>query len=197
MQSRCRRFPSVTIRRTSQFVANCIRWTLWPSLAATGVVLIAGRPILWLFGHEFVSGYSLLFILSFGLLARAAVGPIDELINMLGEQKTCALVYAGAFAFNLVACLALIPRFGTMGAAVSTSAALLAESIALFLVAKRKLGLISVIWAISVMRAKAHARAGTGESSSPMNEPSCEASAGYGAKTSNRPRLLQLERMRS
>jgi O-antigen/teichoic acid export membrane protein len=105
-----------------------------------------GRPILWLFGPEFVEGYPLLFILSLGLLARAAVGPIERLLNMLGEQKTCAVVYAGAFALNLVGCFALIPGFGATGAAISTSTALIAESIALFLVTKRRLGLTSFVW---------------------------------------------------
>jgi O-antigen/teichoic acid export membrane protein len=85
---------------SSDFVANCVRWTFWPSVAATAAILAMGRPILWLFGSEFVDGYSLLFILCLGLLARAAVGPIERLLNMLGEQKTCALVYAGAFALK-------------------------------------------------------------------------------------------------
>jgi O-antigen/teichoic acid export membrane protein len=133
--------------RLEGFVAHCVRWTFWPTLAAAGAILVVGHPVLWLFGPEFVEGYPLLFILCLGLLARAAVGPIDELINMLGEQKICALVYAGAFAFNLVTCLALIPRFGATGAAVSTSAALFVESIALFTVAKRRLQLTSFIWA--------------------------------------------------
>ena len=128
------------------FVANCVRWTFWPSLAVTAVILALGRPILWLFGPDFVEGYSLLFILCLGLLARASVGPIERLLNMLGEQKTCALVYASAFVLNLAGCFALIPRWGTTGAAISTSVALIAESIALFLVTKRRLGLTSFIW---------------------------------------------------
>ena len=53
-----------------------------------------------------------MFILALGLVARAAVGPVERLLNMLGEQRACALVYAFAFALNLVLCLVLIPRFG-------------------------------------------------------------------------------------
>lgn len=132
--------------RLAEFVAKCIRWTFWPSLAVTAGILVLGRSILWLFGPDFVAGYSLLFILCLGLLARAAVGPIDELLNMLGEQKYCALVYAGAFAFNLVACLVLIPRFGTAGAAISTSTVLIAEFITLFIVTKSRLGVSSFVW---------------------------------------------------
>ena len=41
------------------------------------------------------SGYYLMFILAVGLLARASVGPAERLLNMLGERRSCALVYAG------------------------------------------------------------------------------------------------------
>jgi O-antigen/teichoic acid export membrane protein len=148
--SAAHRFAEYNVDRNSKlladFVLNCVRWTFWPSLAATAVILALGRPILWLFGPEFVDGYSLLFILCVGLLARASVGPIERLLNMLGEQKLCALVYAGAFALNLAGCFFLIPRLGSTGAAISTSVALVAESVALFLVAKSRLGLTSFIW---------------------------------------------------
>ena len=34
----------------SAFLAQSIRWTFWPSLAATALLLAFGKPILWLFG---------------------------------------------------------------------------------------------------------------------------------------------------
>ena len=40
---------------------------------------------------------------------------------MLGEQRICALVYAGAFALNLALCIVLIPHFGVAGAAIATA----------------------------------------------------------------------------
>lgn len=132
--------------RLAAFLADAIRWTFWPSLAMVGVILALGRPILWLFGPAYLDGYPLLFILSLGLLARAAVGPIERLLNMLGEQKICALVYAGAFACNVVLCFFLIPRFGSTGAATATAAALSFESVALFLVTKRRLGFHVFVW---------------------------------------------------
>jgi O-antigen/teichoic acid export membrane protein len=60
---------------------------------------------------------------------------------MLGEQRTCACVYAVAFASNLVGCLALIPAYGATGAAISTASALLVESALLFWVTRQRLGL--------------------------------------------------------
>lgn len=128
------------------FLSESIRWTFWPSLAATAAILALGRPFLWLFGPRFLDGYSLMFILALGPLARSAIGPVERLLNMVGEQRACALVYAGAFAFNLAACVVLIPRLGIHGAAIATAAAVLVESSLLFWVTKRRLGLHVFIW---------------------------------------------------
>ncbi len=73
-----------------------------------------------------------MFILAIGLLSRAAVGPAERLLNMLGERKQCATIYAIAFAINLALCVFLIPRLGIEGAAAATSTALVAESLMLF-----------------------------------------------------------------
>ena len=126
--------------RLASFFAETIKWTFWPSLLACALILACGRPLLALFGESFVRGYDVMFILAVGMLARAAVGPAERLLNMLGERKQCAFVYAGAFAVNLVMCVILIPHLGIEGAAAATSTALVVESIMLYLVAKRRLG---------------------------------------------------------
>jgi len=126
--------------RLAAFFAETIKWTFWPSLAACALILAAGRPLLGLFGAGFESGYAVMFILAVGMLARATVGPAERLLNMLGERKQCAFIYAAAFAINLALCVILIPRIGIEGAGVATSSALVVESIMLYLVAKRRLG---------------------------------------------------------
>jgi O-antigen/teichoic acid export membrane protein len=104
------------------------------------MILAFGRPLLALFSANFESGYIVMFILSVGMLARAAVGPAERLLNLLGERNHCAFVYAVAFAINLVLWVILIPRIGIEGAAVETLTAIMAKSIMLYLVAKRRLG---------------------------------------------------------
>ena len=127
-------------QRLASFFAETIKWTFWPSLAACALILAFGRPLLALFGDNFERGYGVMFILAVGMLARAAVGPAERLLNMLGERKQCAFIYAAAFAINLVLCVILIPRIGIEGVGVATSSALVAESIMFYLVAKRRLG---------------------------------------------------------
>jgi O-antigen/teichoic acid export membrane protein len=145
----------------SAFLADSIKWTFWPSLAATGIILALGKPFLWLFGPQFVEGYYLMFILAVGPLARATVGPVERLLNMVGEQRVCAMVYATAFATNIALCVALIPHFGVAGAAIAISAAMIVESVLLFLVTKWRLGLHVFIWRPRGAR--------SGEASSPQD----------------------------
>jgi len=127
--------------RLSAYVAHAIQWTFWPSLAATLALLAFGKPLLWLFGAQFVGGYDIMFIAAIGLVVRAAIGPVERLLNMLGHQHICALAYALAFAMNVVLCVALIPRFGGHGAAAATSLALIFETALLFWIVRRRLGL--------------------------------------------------------
>ena len=127
-------------RRLASFFRETVHWTFWPSLAVCAAILAFGRPLLSLFGAGFEAGYGLMFILAVGLLARASVGPAERLLNMIGERKQCAIVYAVAFVINLLLCVILIPHLGIEGAAAATSAALIAESLMFSWVAKRRLG---------------------------------------------------------
>ena len=113
--------------RLRQFFRRTVRWTFWPSLVICGVILALGNPLLLLFGPGFDDGYSAMVILAFGMIARAAVGPAERLLNMLGDRKPCAAAYALAFVINLALCFVLIPRFGIDGAAAATSTALVVE----------------------------------------------------------------------
>jgi O-antigen/teichoic acid export membrane protein len=127
--------------RLSAYVAHAIKWTFWPSVAATALLLAFGKPLLWLFGPQFVAGYDIMFIAAIGLVVRSAIGPVERLLNMLGHQHVCALAYASAFAMNVVLCVLLIPRFGGHGAAAATSLALVFETVLLFWIVRRRLGL--------------------------------------------------------
>src|SRR5205085_11087148 len=44
----------------SAFIAQSIKWTFWPSLAATALLLGSARPTLGPFGPQFTDAYSLM-----------------------------------------------------------------------------------------------------------------------------------------
>jgi len=79
-------------------------------------------------------------------MARASIGPVEKLLTMLGHQTLCAWVYAGAFVANIALNFALVPWFGLIGAGIATSSALVLETILLFILTKRRLGLHVFYW---------------------------------------------------
>jgi O-antigen/teichoic acid export membrane protein len=134
------------------FAAGTVQWIFWLSLALTLVILAAGQPLLMLFGPEYVAAQPVMMILAVGMLARASVGPAERLLTMLGHQRICAWAYVAAFAFNFGACVLLVPNYGTIGAAVATAGGFIVESIALFIIAKRSLGLHMFVWRPGAVR---------------------------------------------
>lgn len=122
----------------ASFARMTVSWTFWPSLGLGLVLLAAGKPLLSLFGPGFDEGYTLLFLLVPGVLARAAVGPAESLLTMTGYQNACAAIYSAALALNIGLNVLLIPEFGIWGAALATAAATLFEAGALALTVWRK-----------------------------------------------------------
>ncbi len=132
--------------KLAQLLSDAMRWTFYPSLAAVLGMLIMGKPLLWLFGPQFMDGYVYIAVLSVGLLARSAAGPSERFLSMLGHQYLCISIYMMTFAVNLILCIVLIPRLGPLGAAIAGSMALCLESILLFSTIRWRLGYRVSIW---------------------------------------------------
>jgi O-antigen/teichoic acid export membrane protein len=144
--------------RLEDFVRDTLHWTFWPSLAMVSLLLLFGRPLLGLFGPNFIDGYPLLFIISIGLVVRASIGPAESLLTMAGQHNICAAVYTAAFALSVALNFALIPRYGLQGAAAATTLALVAEAIAVYVLTVTRLGIhCSIVAALWPRRAAAGA----------------------------------------
>ena len=128
------------------FVKDAVNWTFWPSLGAAALILLLGKPLLWLFGPQFTSGDPVMFILVIGFLIRSSMGPAEFLLNMMGQQRACAINLASAAVLNIVLNLVLVPAYGLLGAATATATALATVAILNYLVARRRLGLNIAIW---------------------------------------------------
>lgn len=129
-------------------VRDGVRWTFWPSLAMTAIMLAAGKPLLSLFGPQFVEGYPVMCVLAVAILARAAIGPADALLTMSGAQADCArslMIAAGA---NLALNVVLVPKFGIIGAAIAVALSMILGAVLNWRTANRRLGLDVGIWAV-------------------------------------------------
>lgn len=144
------RFAALNVRgeraELVSFVSDAVRWTFWPSLAAALAILAFGKPLLALFGPGFTNGYSVMFVLVLGFLGRAAMGPSEFILNMLGQQKVCAVIIASMAGLNIVLNCLLVPRFGMTGAAIATASVLVLGAGLNTFFAQRRLGLSIGIW---------------------------------------------------
>jgi O-antigen/teichoic acid export membrane protein len=122
-------------------VSRSVRWTFIPSAAVTAGILLVGYPVLAGFGEKFTDAYPLMFILAVGILAKAATGPADTILNMLGHQRASAVSIGLAAIVSIVLNVVLIQLWGVTGAAIATSAALVAASIFNWFAARQLEGL--------------------------------------------------------
>lgn len=120
-------------------------WTFWPTVAAVSLILLAGYPMLWMFGPAFVDGYPVLVVLGVGFIARAAFGQAEDLLIMLGHQRLNLQTVVVALVANVVLNLALIPHFGLIGAAAATSLTMVARAFALSVLARKIVGVSTVV----------------------------------------------------
>jgi O-antigen/teichoic acid export membrane protein len=105
------------------YAAQATRWTFLPSVAAASLTALAAPLLLLLFGKGFSGGGLVTAVLLLGLLARASVGPAEQLLVMTDHQLASAYAYAWAFLVNLGLGLALVPAWGGVGAAAATACA--------------------------------------------------------------------------
>jgi O-antigen/teichoic acid export membrane protein len=123
-----------------RLVHESVRWTFYPSLVVTLTILALGIPLLSQFGHGFTEAYPLMFILAVGVLARAATGPSELILNMLGHQRACAISLATAAVVSISLNAVLIPILGLMGASIATASALTTAAFLNWRAAKRLSG---------------------------------------------------------
>lgn len=129
-------------------VRDAVRLTFWPSLAIAAVMLAAGRPLLSLFGPGFEDGFPVMCILAVAIIARAAIGPAEALLNMTGGQADCARALVIAALANLILSLILTPLLGITGAAFAVASAMMLGAFLNWRAVRRRLGIDVGIWAV-------------------------------------------------
>jgi O-antigen/teichoic acid export membrane protein len=94
------------------------------------VFIISPEPYLAiLFTEEYTVAALAVTILALGYLLSSSVGPENMVITGLGYSKYTLLNTALMLGVNITLNVALVPRFGIIGAAVGTSVALTVRSI--------------------------------------------------------------------
>ncbi|MEM1289121.1 MAG: lipopolysaccharide biosynthesis protein [Pseudomonadota bacterium] len=136
-------------------VADALNWTFWPTVALAVLLGSVGSLILSIFGEGFEAGLPFLLVLLFGVIIRSTVGPAESMLTMGDAQKTAAWIYALVFVANVCLNIVLIPTIGLIGAAIATAIAMLLETVLLFVMVKKRHGIVSFIGAIKHLQAAA------------------------------------------
>ena len=128
-------------------VVRTARLASLATLAVGAAVLAAAPLLLGLFGPGFSASAGVLAILIGGVALQSAFGPAEDLLNMLGGERLCALISVACLALAVGLCLALIPAFGVTGAAIAMAVSNVARGFALSLAARGRLGLATHVLA--------------------------------------------------
>jgi O-antigen/teichoic acid export membrane protein len=121
------------------------RLAAWGASAAMLIAVlplaVLGKPLLGWFGHEFVAGYPVLLILLSAAAINAFSGSADLLLAMTGNHRLNTMVALLSGVLNVALSLILVPRYGVIGAAVSTFVSLTFWNLAVLLMVRRELAI--------------------------------------------------------
>lgn len=140
------------IRRSAQLAT---------SVAFAGAVLLSifGGLLLSFFGPEFTSVHGFIPVLCLGIVLACALGPGEDVLTMLGEERACSIAFLLALLINLVVALSLVPMLGPVGAALGAVTGLTARGVLMAWFARKRLGLVLPVFAggKNVSRGELHA----------------------------------------
>jgi O-antigen/teichoic acid export membrane protein len=136
-----RRLPSLYFRKNHQEFER----TLQLMAEVTALCVISGLPMIWigapyllgLFGPHFASQQWVLIVLAIGTAVQAAGGPAAAILQLTGHEGKYVPVVAGNVVLRLLGFVVLIPSFGVLGAAISTTTSLALATIALNVLCRR------------------------------------------------------------
>jgi O-antigen/teichoic acid export membrane protein len=131
-----------------RLVGGLLPWTAIPALGVFALLIVLGDTLLGLFGSGFEVARPALVVLAAGHLASVLAGPVGVLLNMTGHHVQCARTLAGAALLNAVLNVALIPRWGLLGAATATAVAILLSRLRLLRLVRTRLALEPSVWGL-------------------------------------------------
>jgi O-antigen/teichoic acid export membrane protein len=93
--------------------------TFWLTIPSVALTLVAGYPLLHLFGPAFVAAYPCLALLGLAYVIRGATGQAAELLVVQGRYRLSLLIVSISVATCILLMLLLVPLWGINGAAAA------------------------------------------------------------------------------
>ncbi len=130
----------------SSLVREQARWTSFATAIVAMGVLASAPLLLGFFGSGFGSSVPILAVLVLGSAITSLFGPGEDVLVMLGGERLCAAITAGALVLAALLILALVPWLGLIGAAVAMCIASALRALAMALGARRLHGLSTPVF---------------------------------------------------
>lgn len=127
------------------FVNKATRIVTVLTLPVALFIILFSAQILHYFGPGFEAGALSLIFITLGALFNAMTGNVDQILNMTNHQNLVRNIMFIGFLINIVGNLFLIPKYGYLGAAISSFVVnIIVNSIFVFAI-KKKLGFYTFI----------------------------------------------------
>ena len=111
------------------------------AIASALALIVLGRPLLGLFGPEFVAAQPVLLVLLAGGVANAFTGVVAYYMTLTGHERQALVIFIAALVLSVGLNILLIPRFGAVGSAIASSSALAAWNLAMWAYVRRTVGI--------------------------------------------------------
>ncbi len=128
------------LKELNSLYQDVSRWVFTGGLVIFLISAALGRDILAVLGPKFVSGWTVLVVISAAQLFNSSVGPTQRMLAMTRHQKILMMSTVGSAILGVITSFALTPTFGALGAAVATGSAIVIGNAAMLLAVRKKLG---------------------------------------------------------
>ena len=126
-------------------VTTIARWVFFLSILIAVLLIALGKPILSLFGEQFIQAYHVLIVCIIGQVINAFAGSVGMLLNMTGNHTQVAKIYGWSALSNVLLNAILIPIYGILGAAYATLTTTFLWNAWMVYVANHKIGINTTI----------------------------------------------------
>ena len=109
-------------KELGHFYQSMTKWTFMSNLPLFLIFLLFPKPILSVFGEDFVAGSTALVILAFGGLVNAGTGINSVMVTMTGNTGLNIVNTIITLVVKLTLSFLLIPSLGVVGAAIAATA---------------------------------------------------------------------------
>lgn len=140
------------LKKLEMLVQRSIKIAFLASLPIALFLLVAGPLILKLFGKSFAAGYPVLIIFTFVQFINIGAGSVGNILNMTGHEKEVIWGIVISLIINVPLSLFLVPKFGMVGAASATGAAIIVWNLVLWVMVKRKIGINASVFNFNKIR---------------------------------------------